>query len=106
MPYVRELVLGRLRMPWVIAGLILVIALFSIAAAVGGRNDAGWMAEWTVLWVPEVWRGQLWRLVTWAFFEFSPLNLIFACLTLYWFGNDLARRWGEARMMWFFLGMA
>ena len=105
MPLVRELVLGRLRMPWVIAGLILVIAFVSIAGAVGARNDDG-ITQWILLSVPDVWGGQLWRLVTWSLCERNPLSLIFACLTLYWFGNDLARRWGERRLLGFFVGVA
>jgi membrane associated rhomboid family serine protease len=105
-PRVRELVLGRVRVPWVVAGLILATALVSIAGAVGARNGASWGVEATLLLVPEVWRGQLWRLVTWTLCEFGPLELLFACLTLYWFGSDLARRWGEGRWLAFHFGVA
>ena len=105
-PRARELVLGRLRIPWVIAGLIVASAIISIAGAIGARNQAGWIAESSLLSVAEVWRGQLWRLVTWSLCEFSPLGLLFACLTLYWFGSDLARRWGDGRFLGFYFGVA
>ena len=102
----RELILGRVRMPWAVAGLILASALLSITAAIGNRNGASWMAEGSMLVVPAVWRGQLWRLVTWPLFEFDPLGLLFACLTLYWFGGDLARGWGGRRFLGFYFGVA
>jgi membrane associated rhomboid family serine protease len=105
-PRARELILGRLRIPWVIAGLIIASAVISIAGAIGARNQAGWIAEGSLLSVAEVWRGQLWRLVTWSLCEFSPLGLLFACLTIYWFGSDLARRWGDGRFLGFYFGVA
>ena len=45
-----------------------------------------------------VWRGQVWRLVTWPFVELSPLSLILTCVAIYRFGGDLAYRWGERRL--------
>jgi membrane associated rhomboid family serine protease len=53
-----------------------------------------------------VWSGQAWRLVTWAFFEMSPLGLIFAALALFWFGSDLVRLWGPVRFLATYLGLA
>ncbi len=53
-----------------------------------------------------VFLGQLWRLVTWAFFEQDPLGLIFAALALYWFGSDLVRIWGPVRFLATYLGLA
>jgi membrane associated rhomboid family serine protease len=46
-----------------------------------------------------VWRGQIWRLLTWAVIEPDPIALIFACLFLYWFGRDLAGVWGSRRFL-------
>src|SRR5262245_55869995 len=43
--------------------------------------------------------GQLWRLVTWAFFEFDGLSLIFGTLALLVFGRDLADAWGPRRFV-------
>ena len=53
-----------------------------------------------------VFRGQLWRMVTWVFFEQNPLGLIFAALAIYWFGNDLVRIWGPVRFLATYLGVA
>jgi membrane associated rhomboid family serine protease len=44
-----------------------------------------------------VWRGQVWRLLTWPFFEMDPISLIFACVILLFFGRDLSYQWGPAR---------
>ena len=53
-----------------------------------------------------VWSGQVWRLVTWAFFEMNPLGLIFGALALFWFGSDLVRLWGPVRFLATYLGLA
>ena len=53
-----------------------------------------------------VWQGQLWRLVTWTFFERDPLSLLFGALTLYWFGRDLCYAWGSRRFLITFLAIA
>jgi membrane associated rhomboid family serine protease len=54
----------------------------------------------------QVFAGQLWRLLTWAFFEMDALGLIFAALALFWFGNDLVRIWGSPRFLATYLGLA
>lgn len=43
--------------------------------------------------------GQAWRLLTWGFFEFQPLGLIFGTLALAIFGRDLADAWGPRRFL-------
>jgi membrane associated rhomboid family serine protease len=48
--------------------------------------------------------GQLWRLVTWVFFETDPISLIFALLCLFLFGRDLVRAWGPLRFLGVYLG--
>ena len=53
-----------------------------------------------------VFGGQLWRMVTWVFFEQNPLGLIFAALAIYWFGNDLVRIWGPLRFLATYVGLA
>src|SRR5260221_2567473 len=50
-----------------------------------------------VLIVDEVWRGEVWRLVTWAPIELNALALIFGCLLLYFIGPDLLHLWGARR---------
>lgn len=50
--------------------------------------------------------GQIWRLVTWAFFELDGQNLVFGALMLGFFGRDLAALWGGARYLLVSLGVA
>jgi membrane associated rhomboid family serine protease len=105
-PRPRQLTLGRVTLPLVVAALIVATALASIAGAVGTRNGLPELLRATLLIVPDVWHGQLWRLVTWVLFELEPLSLVFGCLTLYWFGAPLASRWGSARFLGFYGGVA
>ena len=46
--------------------------------------------------VPDrVWRGEVWRLVTWVFAVPGPRALVATAVVLYWFGGELAARWRE-----------
>lgn len=56
--------------------------------------------------VVDVLAGQAWRLVTWAFFEFDGLSLIFGTLALLIFGRDLADAWGPRRFLFTCLTVA
>jgi membrane associated rhomboid family serine protease len=60
----------------------------------------------SILVVDAVWSGEVWRLVTWAPLELSPLGLVFGCLLLYFIGPDLLRRWGTRRFFVNFFGGA
>jgi membrane associated rhomboid family serine protease len=52
--------------------------------------------------VPEaVWRGELWRLVTWALVETGPMALIFTCVAMYWLGGSLRWTWGTRQFAGF-----
>jgi membrane associated rhomboid family serine protease len=95
-----------MRVPRVVAGIIAATAIVSVLAAVGSRNGAAGMLGAGLLVVPAVWHGQIWRLVTWVFYELDVLPLVFACLTLYWFAGDLAREWGARRLLAVYLGIA
>jgi membrane associated rhomboid family serine protease len=86
---------------WIMAA----TAIVSIVAAVGTRNGVPALLE-GILVVPQVFSGQVWRLVTWVFYELSPLALVFACLTLYWFGSDVARHLGRRGFLRFYFGLA
>jgi membrane associated rhomboid family serine protease len=86
------------RIPW---GLGLVLALTiggSLFVAFGSRHSAP-LFDFVPLVPEDVWRGQVWRLVTWTFVEPSPIALIFSCLFIYWFGRDLADLWGSPRFL-------
>jgi membrane associated rhomboid family serine protease len=97
-------VLGR-RVPVVIGGLIGLTLLASIVGAITHRAglplvQAGALVPALVL------QGQVWRLVTWVFFEMHPLLLIIAGLMLWWFGKDLCYGWGAHRFLGLYLGIA
>ncbi|HJS58081.1 MAG TPA: rhomboid family intramembrane serine protease [Vicinamibacteria bacterium] len=49
--------------------------------------------------------GQVWRLLTWTFFEMSPLGLIFACFAFLFFGRELVHHWGPTRFLRVCLGI-
>jgi membrane associated rhomboid family serine protease len=51
-------------------------------------------------------RGQLWRLVTWPFFQDDPFTLLFGGLMIYWLGQQLAYAWSERRFLLRFFGYA
>lgn len=76
----------------------------TLVTSILGAQLAGFAAAGAL--VPAlVLRGELWRLVTWIFFEQNPIGLIFAGLALYWFGNDLVRIWGPVRFLATYLGL-
>lgn len=77
----------------VVGVLIVVTAAASLFVAFGDRHTTS-LFELAALVPSEIFRGQIWRLVTWIFVEPSPLGLLFQCLFLYWFGRDLADEWG------------
>ena len=89
------------RVPPVVGGLIVALVLASILGAVS-TPLAGLGA-----FVPAaVLGGQVWRLVTWPFFERDPLSLLFGGLMLYWFGRDLTWAWGPRRFLTTFFVIA
>jgi membrane associated rhomboid family serine protease len=75
----------------------------TIAASVVATLDGGWLASWTALDPSRIWRGQVWRLVTWPFIENGPLALVTTCIAIYMFGGALAIRWGDRRLRRFML---
>ncbi len=91
------------RVPSTVGGLISAIVAASLLGALG-RNLG--VVELAALVPGHVWDGQLWRLVTWVFFETDPLSLLFGGLTLYWFGRDLCFAWGARRFLATFFGFA
>lgn len=65
----------------------------SIAAALSGE-----LQYWAALVPARLWRGEVWRLVTWVFVEPGALALIVTCASIYKFGGELAPRWGDRRL--------
>jgi membrane associated rhomboid family serine protease len=86
---------------WLIATVIFMSAFGSLFERLGLP-----LLSYSVLIGEAVWRGQVWRLVTWAPLELSPLGLIFGCLLLYFIGPDLLYRWGARRYFTNFFGGA
>jgi membrane associated rhomboid family serine protease len=74
-----------------------------IAASIVSTLDGGWLASVAALEPAKIWRGQLWRLVTWPLIEQGPLALVFACVAIFKLAGDLAIRWGERRLRRFVL---
>ena len=85
-------------MPAAVGGLIVATVVTSLASAVGGRNGLP-LHQFLLFDTGAVWRGEVWRLVTWVLVETDPLNLLFGGLVLYWFGRDLCDAWGERRFL-------
>jgi len=53
-----------------------------------------------------IYRGQVWRLVSWPFVQEDPLTLLFGGFTLFWLGQQLAFAWSERRLLLRFFGYA
>lgn len=91
------------RVPAAVGGLIAAVVVASILGALGRKTG---VLEMAALAPAHVLSGELWRLVTWVFFETDPISLIFGALMLYWFGRDLCRAWGTRRFLVTFFGLA
>ena len=68
----------------------------TIAASIIAALDDGWLASWAALSPARIWRGEIWRLATWALVEIGPMSLVLTCVAIYKFGGDLAVRWSTA----------
>ena len=85
------------RLPWGVGLLLVLTVVPSVVAALGSRHVAP-IFELAALDPSAVWRGQVWRLATYALVEPGPIGLVFTCLAYAWFGKDLAADWGSG---WF-----
>ena len=94
------------RVPAPVALLIGATFVASIAASISTRSGAEGFLRAGVLIPNAVFSGEIWRLVTWPFFELDPLGLIFGSLGLFWFGSELVRMWGAERFLLRYLGLA
>ena len=81
------------RLPPAITALLALTLGLTIAVALDARWG-GSLDRHLSLQPEAVFRGELWRLVTWPFIHTGPLPLIFTCVTIYVFGTDLRLRWG------------
>jgi len=76
------------------------IAITLLLSIIAGF-DGGWIADHFSLEPSEIWRGQVWRLVTWPLVEAGPTSLILTCVAIYRFGSDLSQSWGDRRLLRF-----
>lgn len=90
--------LPRLGSSKLISTWIWITLVASIAAAVSGG-----LMGWAALAPARIWRGEVWRLVTWVFVEPGALSLILTCASIYKFGGELAPRWGDRRLRRFMI---
>jgi membrane associated rhomboid family serine protease len=88
-----------------IAWLIALVVLMSAFGSLLERAGIPVLSK-SVLVVAQVFRGEVWRLLTWAPLELNALGLVFGCLLLYFIGPDLLRRWGTRRFFASFFGGA
>lgn len=100
----RGLTLGG-RVPAAVGAVLAVTLAASLFAAVGERNGLP-LLRLGLLEPRAVFRGEVWRLVTWVLFERDPLNLLFGGIVLYWAGRDLCEAWGERRFLLVYFGTA
>lgn len=91
--YRRGMVAGLPRWfsPTIAALLATTFALSLVAALTDGFGALALVPD-------RVWHGEVWRLVTWVFAVPGPRALVATAVVLYWFGGELAARWGEARL--------
>ena len=90
------LVVLQRRVPPLVVVLIAAVFVTSLVAALDARAG-GALYDHLALVPMHVWRGQVWRLVTWVLVERSPVSLLFAAIALYRFGGDLVLAWGQGR---------
>jgi membrane associated rhomboid family serine protease len=93
------------RVPPALGLLLALTGVASLLGAVGAQTGLP-LFDLSVLQPGLVWRGEVWRLLTWVLVEASPLNLIFALLMLYWFGRDLCFALGPRRFLLVYAGAA
>jgi membrane associated rhomboid family serine protease len=91
-------VIVQRRTPPVTIVLITATLAMSIVAAIDARVG-GKLYQHLALLPEAIWRGQIWRFVTWPFIQGGPLPLTFASVVLHVFGPDLLRAWGPGRYL-------
>lgn len=75
---------------------VLVLLILTVACSVFTAIDPQVYPQLAL--VPyKVGKGEVWRLVTWAFVELSLGSLVVACVAFYMFASELSSEWGAAR---------
>ena len=81
------------------------IVAASVVLAVAGRGASLPLLDQVTLMPALLLRGEVWRAVSWCFFELDPLGLIFSILVLAFLGRDLVAAWGPRRFLAFYAGI-
>ena len=76
--------------------------LLALAGQMTGTVD---LHRWLAMGAPEVWHGQIWRLVTYALLPAGVLDFAMTALALVMLGPLLERHWTR-RALWLFCGIA
>lgn len=90
--------------PLVAVALAVAPLVASVAAAVLGRGGVRLLAQ-VALSPRLVFYGDVWRLVTWPFFEGDALALFFVVVVTLWCARDLAYAWGPGRLLGIYVGL-
>jgi membrane associated rhomboid family serine protease len=79
--------------------IIFVVTLAATLLGVAGLRNGMPLLAYVGLAPAAVWHGQVWRLLTWSFFDpgINPLSLLFWAMMLLLFGRDLCDAWGWRR---------
>jgi membrane associated rhomboid family serine protease len=95
------------RFPAAVIILFVATLVATLVGVVGYRNGFP-LLDHVGLSPRAVGQGQVWRLVTWVFFDpsVSPLSLLFFGMMLLMFGRDLCDAWGWRRFTAVYLGIA
>ncbi len=81
-----------------VLALVAVTGVCAVVAAVAERQGLP-LVGWAVLEPEAFWRGQVWRIVTWAFVDGSAIELALRLALTYWLGRDLASALGALRFI-------
>jgi membrane associated rhomboid family serine protease len=94
------------RFPAAVVAIFMVTLVATLVGVVGYRNGV-LLLDYVGLVPAAVLRGQVWRLLTWFFFDpgLDPLSLLFWAMMLLMFGRDLCDAWGWRRFTGVYLGI-
>jgi membrane associated rhomboid family serine protease len=91
---------------WLIGINIAVFILQGLAQVAAQGHGAGVVTDWLILDVHAVLKGQVWRLLTYAFLHSTDgylLHIIFNMLFLWWFGSDVEQLYGRKEFLSIYL---
>ena len=91
---------------WILQIVAASTAATAVPDALNVQRSDGWVTDWFILDVNAVLRGEVWRLVSFAFLHApdSPFHLIFNMLFLWWFGSDIEQLYGRKEYLAIYLG--